>query len=144
MNNKNQFGFLIILVLAAFTTLAFVLWPTINTGNQQAKARKVAQNFYNWYLSYEGHPLMDFAYHASPYLSPEMMAFLDDFKRDEMVYDPLLCAQDRPGKIEVAQPQISANRAFVTVSTDFEGHAFTVELVRVDGNWLIEKVTCQP
>lgn len=144
MNNKNQFGFLIILVAAAFAALAFVLWPAMNSGAEQAKARKVAQDFYGWYLSYEGNPLMDSAYRASPYLSPEMVAFLDDFIRNEVVSDPFVCAQDKPSKIEVAQPQVSANRASVTVSTDFEGHAFTVDLVKVDGRWLIDKVTCQP
>ncbi len=144
MINKNQFGFLIIVVASVFATLAFVLFPTIIKGNEQEKARKVAQDFYNWYLSYEGHPLVDSAYRSSPYLSPEMVAFLDDFTRNGMAYDPVLCAQDKPGKIEIAQPQISANRASTTVSTDFEGHEFTVDLVKVDGNWLIDKVTCQP
>ncbi len=144
MNNKNQFGFLIILVAAVFAMLAFVLLPAINTGNEQAKARQAAQDFYNWYMSYEGNPLVDSAYQTSPYLSPEMVAFLDDFTRNGVAYDPVLCAQDKPGKIEIAQPQISASRASTTVSTDFEGHGFTVDLVKVDGNWLIDKVTCQP
>lgn len=144
MNNKNRFGFLIILVAVAFATWAFVLLPAINSGNEQAKARKVVQDFYGWYLSYEGNPLTDSAYHASPYLSPEMMGFLDGFIQGEMLYDPFLCAQDKPGKIEVAQLQISTNRASATVNTDFEGHAFAVDLVKVDGNWLIDKVTCQP
>mgnify|MGYP000235854184 CR=1 FL=1 len=144
MNNKKQFGFLIILYAAAFATLAFVLWPTINTGNEQANARKVVQDFYQGYLSYEGNPLMDSAYRTSPYLSPEMVAFLDEFTQGEMVYDPVLCAQEKPGKVDVSQPQISDSWASVTVSTEFEGHEFTVDLVKVDGDWLLYKVTCQP
>jgi hypothetical protein len=144
MNTKKQFGFLIILFAAAFATLAFVLWPAIHSGNEQAQVRKVAQDFYQGYLSYEGNPLMDSAYQTSPYLSPQMVAFLDEFVQGQMTYDPLLCAQDKPGKVEIAQPQISDSQASVMASTDFEGHEFTVDLIKVDGDWLLDKVTCKP
>lgn len=146
MNNKKQFGFLIILSVAAFATLAVVILPTLKMGNKQANTniQQVVQDFYNWYLSYDGNPLVDHVYRGSRHLTPEMVAFLDDFTQNGMAYDPVLCAQDKPGAINVLQPQISGNQASVTVKTDFESHEFSVELAQVDGNWLIDKVTCRP
>ena len=146
MKNKNQFGFLIILFAAAFGTLAFVIWPTISMANKQAntQTQQVVRDFYSWYLSYDGNPLADHAYRSSRYLSPDMVAFLDGFTQDGMTYDPVLCAQDKPTDINVSPPQLSGSRATVEVSTNFEGHEFTVELMQANGDWLIDQVNCKP
>lgn len=146
MQNKNQFGFLIIVVAAVFSTLAFVIWPTIFATNKQvdSQEQQVVREFYNWYISYDGNPLVEHAYRSSRYLSPEIIAFLDNFTRDEMGYDPLLCAQDIPTEIKISPEKVSGARATVDVATNFEGHAFSVELVHIDGDWLIDKVNCAP
>ena len=146
MNNKTQYGLLIILVVITFALLASVFWPALKMSNQQAntEVQQVVQDFYHGYLAYEGNPLVDHAYRPNQYLSPAMIAFLDDFTQDDIHYDPVLCAQDKPVEIKVAPPTISGGQASVMVNTSFEGHAFTVELVNVDGNWLIDNVTCRP
>jgi hypothetical protein len=146
MKNKNQIAFLIILVAAGFSTLAFVIWPTIYATNQQETSQpdQVVQDFYAWYLSYQGNPLVDHAYRSSQYLSPDMVAFLDDFTQDGMQYDPVLCAQDKPTEINASPAQVSVDRATVDVTTSFAGHKFTVDLVQIENEWLIDKIVCQP
>ena len=146
MQNKKLVGFAIILAAAIVATLAFVLWPTIFMTNKQAtgQAEQVVQSFYDWYLSYDGNPLVDHAYRSSRYLRPEMVAFLDDFTQGEMGYDPVLCAQDKPASITPAVSRVAGGWASVDVTTSFEGHAFSVELIQTDGDWRIDKVNCAP
>jgi len=145
MKNKNQIAFLIILVAAGFSTLAFVIWPTIYATNEQVASQpdQVVQDFYAWYLTYDGNPLVEHAYRSSNRLSPDMIAFLDEFTQDGMHYDPVLCAQDKPSEIVTGLAQVAGGQASVEVTTSFENHAFSVELVQTNGDWLIDKVTCQ-
>lgn len=145
MKNKNQVAFLIILIAAGFSTLAFVIWPSVYATNKQGVSQpdKVVQDFYAWYLSYDGNPLVDHAYRSSNYLSTDMIAFLDEFTQDGMNYDPILCAQDRPSEINVSPVQVSGGRGTVEVTTNFDNHAFSVELIQMENNWLIDKVVCK-
>ncbi|HSL45344.1 MAG TPA: hypothetical protein VK897_18055 [Anaerolineales bacterium] len=150
MNRKYQIAFLMILVGAAFSTLAFVIWPTIRYRSHKtvetvtlSSPDQVVQNFYDWYISYEGHPLVDQAYRSSEYLSPEFISYLDDFTGSgEWNYDPILCAQEIPTEVTALPVQISEQKALVEVTTSFMDHSLTVELTRVDGDWRIDKVIC--
>jgi hypothetical protein len=146
MQNKKLAGFVIILAATIFSTLAFVIWPTLYMNNEQAttQTQQVVRDFYGWYLSYDGNPLVDHAYRSSRYLSPDMIAFLDDFTRDGMNYDPVLCAQDNPTDIKISPTKVSGGQATIDVATNFEGHDFSVELVQTNGDWLIDKVNCAP
>jgi hypothetical protein len=73
-----------------------------------------------------------------------MVAFLDDFTQDGMQYDPVLCAQDKPTEINASPAQVSVDRATVDVTTSFAGHKFTVDLIQIENEWLIDKIVCQP
>lgn len=146
MQNRNLVGFAIIIGAAIFGTLAFVLWPAIFMTNEQAtgQTEQVVRDFYDWYLSYDGSPLADHTYRASKHLRPNMVAFLDEFSQEEMGYDPLLCAQEKPDGITPTGSQVAGGWAKVDVTTSIEGHAFSVELIQTDGTWLIDKVNCAP
>ena len=146
MKNKSHIAFLIILVAAGFSTLAFVNWPTIYAPNLQVTTQpdQVVRDFYASYPSFDGNPLVDHVYRSSEYLSPDMMAFLDEFTQDGMQYDPVLCAQDKPTEINASPAQVSIDRATVEVTTSFADHKFTVELVQIENEWLIDKIVCQP
>jgi hypothetical protein len=146
MKNKSPIALLIILVAAGFSTLAFVIWPTIYATKAQVTTQpdQVVRDFYTSYLSYDGNPLVDHVYRSSEYLSPDMIAFLDVFTQDGMQYDPVLCAQDKPTVINASPAQVSADRATVDVTTSFADHRFTVELVQIENEWLIDKIVCQP
>ena len=122
-----------------------MIWPSVIANNEQVVSQpdQVVQDFYTWYLSYDGNPLVDHAYRSSNHLSTDMIAFLDEFTQDGMNYDPVLCAQDRPTEINVSPAQVSGRDATVEVTTNFDNHAFSVELNQMENNWLINKVFCK-
>lgn len=147
MKNKNQVAFLIILVAVAAATLLFVILPPILYGTTQetktAAPEQVVQQFYDWYVSYQGNPLVDKAYQGNESLSPAFIAHLDDFTRNgEWRVDPVLCAQDVPNEVTAHPAQVSGERASVEVTTSFTGHRFTVELAKAGDAWSIDKVAC--
>ncbi|MGC9468903.1 MAG: hypothetical protein ACP5HS_09965 [Anaerolineae bacterium] len=101
--------------------------------------------FYDWYLSYPGNVVADKAYRESPMvvaaLAGEVDVLVASFDRGG--YDPFLCAQNLPGEINVGTVTVSGDSAVVSVSTDLEGHTFTVELAASEsGDWLITDITC--
>lgn len=147
MKNKNQVAFLIILVAAAAATLLFVILPPIlnwsERESQPSAPEQVVQQFYDWYVSYQGNPLVDKAYQGNELLSPAFIAHLDDFTRNgQWRVDPVLCAQDVPNEVTAHPAQVSGERASVEVTTSFTGHRLTVELAKARGAWTIDKVAC--
>jgi hypothetical protein len=108
---------------------------------------QVVETYYDWYLDYArgtGNPLVDGAYRDSAYLTAGLVqkvdSLLDSFAGGG--YDPFLCAQDIPESLTAEPVAGTATEASVLVRTSFEGHEFTVELVLVDGRWLIDDVFC--
>lgn len=146
MKSKLLLGFLIVLAAATFSSLAFVIWPAFSIRNIQVASQpdQVVRDFYDWYLSYDGNPIVEHAYRSNRRLSPEMIAFLDGFTREGMSYDPLLCAQDKPTNIRAAPARVSGWQASAEVVTSFANHGFSVELIYQNGDWLIDKVNCRP
>ncbi|MFO7634218.1 MAG: DUF3828 domain-containing protein [Caldilinea sp.] len=141
MSNKQyQAGFLIILVAVAYATLAFVIFPSI----AQPAPDRVVHNFFTWYIEYaqQSNPLVDKAYRSSNALSPEFVARLDEFTSGQMMFDPILCAQDVPERITTAAPVISGSSATVKVETSFASHSFDVRLAREGSSWKIADVVC--
>jgi hypothetical protein len=112
------------------------------------------QGFYDWYLNssaYVEHtgerlnPLVDGGYRSSPYLTEGLMqkvgAIVAAF--DKGGFDPFLCAQDVPESFSHEEPVVSGDIARVVVHTSFEGHAFTVALLREGGAWKMSDVLCE-
>jgi hypothetical protein len=62
---------------------------------------------------------------------------------DKGGFDPFLCAQDVPQSFSFDEPIVSGDIARVVVRTSFEGHAFTVALLRESGAWKISDVLCE-
>lgn len=102
------------------------------------------RSFYEWYLGYSGNPVTDGAYRSSEHLTGEFVQKVDEIiaSFDRGGYDPFLCAQDVPESFTVGETSVSGDRAVVPVQTSFEGHAFTVVLLRIDGEWRISDVNC--
>lgn len=155
MNNKKRF---VCLLVAVFVILiaAVIIFPTALAysgykayqANEQFNNEKltdpeeVVRSFYNDYLSYEGNPLVDKTYQDNNMLSDSFIAFLDDFTANEMMYDPVICAQDRPENIIADKALITADQASVSVTSSFEGHRFDVKLRQDQGTWKIDMVVC--
>ena len=150
MKNKILKTFLVILGVAVFSTLTMVIGSNIMyrrhvqiTTAAQSAPTHIVQNFYTWYISYSGNPLVDQAYQSSEYLSPEFILYLNDFTQSgEWSYDPILCAQNIPAEVTAFPAQISVEKALVEVKTSFVDHKLAVELTKTDGNWRINRVIC--
>jgi hypothetical protein len=104
----------------------------------------VVAEFYTWYLSYQGNVQADRAYQDHPLISSEFSetvdARLDGF--DKGGYDLFLCAQDRLSEIELGDATMSGDTASIPVTSNLQGHGFTVELTATDSGWLISEVDC--
>jgi hypothetical protein len=105
--------------------------------------------FYAWYLDYIGggmnfrNPLVDKAYQNAPYLHPVLVHKIDQLLSESINYDPFLCAQDIPQKVEALATFYNQGRPVVLMDGGFPGHTLTADLVRVDFNqWAIRDITC--
>jgi hypothetical protein len=103
---------------------------------------EVVQGFYNWYLRYEGHVLVDCAHRTNTDLSESYVAQLDEMIDRGIRADPILCAQDIPNSVNVGEATISGSRASVPVTTSF-GTKLAVDLNLVEGAWFIQNIRCQ-
>ncbi len=107
----------------------------------------VVMAFYNWYLDYAAasNPLVDKAYHDSPYLTADFANHVDEIIAgfDRGGYDPFLCAQDIPDYIMPQSFIMNGPTPSILVQTSFDHHFFTVDLRQMDGDiWQISNVTC--
>ena len=151
--SKKQIGFLIIIAAAVFATLAFVIWPyaTKQTADQDTP-EQVVDAYYAWYLDYIGdpgsddfrNPMVDRAYRDSQYLSPSFVGHVDALLSADtpMGADPFLCAQDIPTSLTPGAVFTTGETASVVVRSSIDGHVFTVDTKKADGNWIITNITC--
>ena len=147
MNRKTQAGFLTILVVAAVATLAFVILPSVagpSPATPEQPPAQVTQDFYAWYIGYaqKANPLVDKAYRHSEALTPDFIARLDEFTAGQMMFDPILCAQDVPSSVATTATEVTGATATVHVETSFAGHALDVKLARQGHAWQIADVVC--
>jgi hypothetical protein len=137
--------------VAAAGGLAYTRGAVVVEHGEPAPAQVVV-DFYNWYLGYirgeEGlrSPLVDGAYRSSDYLADAFIAEVDEIVAsfDKGGYDPFLMAQDVPQSVTVGEATVEGDEAQVRVDTDFEGHALTVTLERLNGQWQITGITLAP
>ena len=113
---------------------------------------KVVENFYNWYLGYEGNVIVDQAHQSSEYLTEAFVGKVDEIVAsfDQGGYDPFLCAQDIPGAWTVDEALVSGDEASVVLhevwnaGTEYKMiNDVTVELQMVDGQWKISDIICK-
>jgi hypothetical protein len=146
MKNKQLIGLFIVVVAALLGTLAFVILPTIQVGHQPvASPEQVVREFYAWHLGYKGNVLTDKAYHQNSALTSGFIGHVDELLvsfENQGGYDPFLCAQDIPTKIEVDGVFSSPEWVYVLVRTNFPNHFFTVDLLQSDEVWKIGNITC--
>ena len=152
MNTKSRFGFLIIMAAALVSVSLFVIWPSAIRGRSApGSPEQVVESFYQDYLAYIGepgsenfrNPLVDRHYRESELLTASFKEHIDELleKKEGIIADPFLCAQDIPGEIEIMGIHQDENRAQV-IGTSFSGHVFTVDLRQEKDAWLIANVSC--
>ena len=136
MKSKLLFGFLIILAAATFSSLTFVIWPAFSMRNTRVTSQpdQVVRDFYDWYLSYDGNPLVDRTYQSNRHLSPKMIVFLNEHTRKGMSYDPMFCGDVKPTEIKAAPAKISGGQATVAVISSIANHGFSVKVIYQNGD----------
>ena len=108
----------------------------------QLPAEQVVQEFYDWYITYPGHPIVSGAYAEHTHVGEELVKTVEKDREDGLMADPILCAQDVPSSITAGPAVIEGSTARVHVTTSWEGHSLNVELQPVGGEWKISKVIC--
>lgn len=105
-------------------------------------------DFYETWAEYDGNPMVDRIYHDNEAVTSEfkteMDGIIDSF--DKGGYDPVFCAQDMPGSVEVTNISINGDEAVVTLKEDFGGSVKMIEVVAAkDGfrEWKIDRIICQ-
>jgi hypothetical protein len=107
-------------------------------------AEQVVQEFYDWYTTYPGHPIVSGAYAEHPLVGQGLVNSVEKEREGGLIADPILCAQDIPDRVVAGEAVVDGNTAQVHVTTSWEGHELDVELQAIDGQWKISKVICNP
>jgi hypothetical protein len=106
-------------------------------------AQQVVQEFYDWYITYPGHPIVSGAYAEHALVGEQLVKAVEQQREDGLIADPILCAQDVPNSVTAGEAVVDGNTAQVHLTTSFEGHELDVELQVIDGEWKINKVICR-
>jgi hypothetical protein len=144
---KNKFlG--IVLGLVLFLGIAFLTFYLIkNTNQRNIQPAEVTLSFYSDWINYEGNPLADRLHRRSNLLTLEFKDKVDDILNSfsEAGYDPILCAQDFPDRVEVKDSIIEGNEATVLTEHFYSGGNKIVEvsLVKDLNSWQINDIVCQ-
>lgn len=131
----------------------FEMVPEPQTGALEPEA--VVAAFYSDYVAAVGagaaraeqNPLLDGTYRASPYLTPDFVTAVDAFVAEFGPYgfDPILLATDPPDDFTLTVRSAASNRATVIMDRTWPGVEqwlpMAIELVNVDGRWLIDHVS---
>ena len=122
-------------------------WPAMT-------AAQVVEAFYaDWRLAYIGDmrgseksPLLDRAYHHSPFLTQEFIARVDELVAGgEPARDPFFCAAEVPAAIAIEAVEMRGPHTTVIVTTDVGAGSLVVDL-RLAGAaaWMVDDVICPP
>lgn len=134
----------VIVASAAIIGGAYALKGAVSPGSS---AEAVVMDFYAEWTGYEGNPIVDRIYRESAYVSDrysqKLDAVIDSFDRGG--FDPVLCAQDIPSGIRIANSAVKGDSAVITVEEEFSGGNRMAEAVlkKVNGAWLLDDIICR-
>lgn len=124
--------------------------PAVKNLTEITPAEDVTQKFYDWYVaaleSGTRSPLVDGAYHASPYLSAELVRELDSILAsfgDGPRYDPILFSSTPPRIVSVHLESLSDDEARVRVRESWPNsfQDLVARLQPLDGQWKLVDLT---
>lgn len=110
----------------------------------QISATQVVQDFYNWYIAYQGSPFKSNAYKSMPQLSED---FLKDIEQrifdNRLNYDPFVCKTNKPFGVGVVSQEIIGDKANVIINTDYGyNEGVSIDLEKDENTWVITMVNC--
>ncbi len=147
-------GIIILITLS----LTYILQPQLSTALQNRSLKKeqekfqndrqpatVINNFYNWYLAYDGNPMADRAYQGSTYLTERFKNQIDSLRYSyQFQADPFLCAQDKPTSFSVGLVEVGNSRVSVETFLNFSNsiRSLLISLEKTGDTWLIDQIKC--
>lgn len=112
----------------------------------QDQPQDTAKGFMEDWISYQGSPLEDEFYNNHPALTEDFIAKIDQTLAsfDKSAYDPVLCAQDKPTEIRIANTAVKEDDAVITLEEIFSGGNRMIEakMVEKNGEWRIDDIIC--
>lgn len=118
----------------------------LRSWQSQAGPGETVLNFYEQWVEYEGNPLSDKIYRDHPAISTDYVEKVDRLlaSSDKGGYDPILCAQDKPEKIEIKDIKEKEGEAQVIMIADFYGtkKEMDISLELTDNKWKITDIIC--
>lgn len=158
MQNKKLFAWILIIVAALLVSMVIIFPPTLifsgyqkyqenveTNAENQVQPDAVVQAFYDWYLTYEGNPIVERAYQDSDLLTPSFVEHVDEVLAgfsEQTNYDPFLCAQDRPEWVMVDSVYAHGEQTSLLMRSSFPGHVMTIDLQKLGDGWKIASITC--
>ncbi len=100
----------------------------------------VVEKFYNWYQNYEGDSIKE-ELESQSSLST---ALAQKLKNNSDKIDPVLCAEEKPSKIETEPSKINGGNASVIVNENFSGEikSVKVNLAKKGNEWQMISIIC--
>lgn len=136
---KKHIGF-----IAAGTILVLLLgWALWIRPKYNPQAKVTVDKFYHMWTDSSIHPLVEFSYRGSPYLTREFQRRLDRIGRTYTVgsFDPVVCQTLLPKTYTVSF--VDGDETHPTLSVQFPTTSATVSVLKqADGTWLIDSIQC--
>lgn len=107
-------------------------------------AKDVVEKFYHMWTDSSIHPLVEFSYRGSPYLTREMQRRLDRQARsfETTGFDPVVCALQVPEDYDVSFTDGDSEHPTLAVDLPGDIRVTVTAAKQEDGTWLIDSVTC--
>jgi hypothetical protein len=148
MNTKNPISLLLGLALICVLFLGACSSTETNSPASgpvelpAVPAEQVVQEFYDWYSTYPGNPIVSGAYQEHPAVGESLVKTIEEARKDGLMADPIICAQDIPDSFTVWEAVVDGSTARVHVLSSWAGHELDVELQPSGGEWVINRVIC--
>lgn len=116
--------------------------------NTSADPKKVVEEFYAAWVTYEGNPMADGLYKENDAITEQLESNLDETIASNEAggggADPVLCAQDKPAKLEYQLRESGDGQATVGVTAYYAGvpKQIAVGLREDDGQWKLNEISC--
>ncbi len=110
---------------------------------------KVAEEFYNWYMNYQGDPISTKAYATNPLLTEYFINLIAELTTDyneSDPFDPVFCEVNKTREIFIDVPKLSNNnkQADVMINRKSDNKdLYRIVLVNPENRWLIKDIMCQ-
>jgi hypothetical protein len=149
---KNKMVTTLLVVVLSLGIIFLLVYLVKNVNNRSLSSEETTLAFYSEWMNYEGNPMVDKIYQNNTLVTPIFSQKVDDIisSFDQYgAYDPILCGQDFPEKIEVKDSIVEWVKDYEVSSVLIEQFYSTsnktveVSLVKDSGFWQINDIICQ-